>query len=195
MSYPCPRCHDRYTRSLPMVHQSGISTWTSQRGLARGSQTVLSRMTSPPGPRDTLGASLLLILTMLPIAIGLLVAGVAISNTSVSQRLHPAPIIDGPNVRSHPLTRGAARRIPHVAPTQPVTPNTAPVHVSVLPVRDTPMVYVFGAFFILGWAALVAAAIRSIRRANKYNRTVWQREMQQWRSSFLCRACGYVFIP
>jgi hypothetical protein len=196
MSFPCPQCHDRYTRSLPMVHQSGISTWTSQRGVASGSQTVLSRMTSPPGPRNTLGATLVLCLTMFPIAGLLLVAGVAISNASVSQQVHPAaPSIDGSTVRSHPLTRGGARRIPHVAPTQPVNPNTSPVAVSVLPVRDTPAVYLFGAFLIIGWGTLLAAAIRSIRRANKHNRTVWQQEMQQWRSSFLCRACGCVFIP
>jgi type I restriction enzyme, R subunit len=43
--------------------------------------------------------------------------------------------------------------------------------------------------------AYVAAAIRSIRRANKYNRTVWQQEMLRWRSSFLCRACGCMFTP
>src|SRR5260370_3520688 len=111
-----------------MVHQSGISTWTSQRGLASGSQTVLSSMTSPPGPRDTLGASLLLILTMLPIAGLLLVAAVAISNTSVSQQVHPAPpILDGPTARSHPLTRAVARRIPHAAPTQPDNPHTPPI--------------------------------------------------------------------
>jgi hypothetical protein len=35
MSYPCPQCHDRYTRSLPMVYNSGISTWTNQRGRQR----------------------------------------------------------------------------------------------------------------------------------------------------------------
>jgi hypothetical protein len=62
MSYPCPECHDRYTQSLPMVYNSGISTWTSQRGLASGSQTVLSSMTSPPSqrryPRSLLAACL-----------------------------------------------------------------------------------------------------------------------------------------
>jgi len=191
MSFPCPRCSDRYTRSLPMVHQSGISTWTSQRGLASGSQTVLSSMASPPGRRETLGASLLLCLTMFPIAALLLMVGLKLS---ISQH-RPATIIDGPHVRSHPLTRGGARRIPHVAPTQPLNPNTPPVAVSVWSVRDTLLVCLFSALLILGWGALVVAAIRSIRRTNEYNRTIWPQELQRWRSSFLCRACGFVFIP
>lgn len=198
MSYPCPQCHDRYTRSLPMTHQSGISTWTSQRGLASGSQTVLSIMTSPPGQRGTLGAYLLLILTMLPVAGLLLVAGIVRSNTSVSRQVHPAAlIIDGPTARSHPLTRGVARRIPHAMPTRPVTPDTPPVPTLHPPdsLGNRLVGYAFGAFLILGWGALVVAAIRSIRSTNRYNRTVWPQEMQRWRSSFLCRACGSVFIP
>jgi hypothetical protein len=198
MSYPCPQCHDRYTRSLPMVHNSGISNWTSQRGLASGSQTVLSRMTSPPGPRGARGAYLLLLVTMLPIAGLLFVAGIVRSNASVGRQVNPAaPIIDGPTARSHPLRRGVARRIPHAAPTRPTTPNTPPVPALHPPdsLGNRLVGYAFCALLILGWGALVVAAIRRIRNTNKYNRTVWPQEMQRWRSSFLCRACGFVFIP
>jgi len=45
------------------------------------------------------------------------------------------------------------------------------------------------------FSLLVGALVWSIRKAKKYNATVWEPGIQLWNASFLCKSCGRLFLP
>ena len=47
----------------------------------------------------------------------------------------------------------------------------------------------------LAWIVLGASAHWLIGGAKSYNAKVWQPAMREWESLYICRRCGYTFVP
>lgn len=47
----------------------------------------------------------------------------------------------------------------------------------------------------LGWTVVGASAYWLIGGARSYNAKVWLPAMRHWESLFICRGCGYTFVP
>lgn len=179
MAFPCPRCGDRFTQSLPMAYASGtyIRNWRSRSGYhgTTVSQSIVGGLASPSVKRPLWKPLLGLIFVGLFLAPGFTTAW-NLWIEPPQQRSAPVPIIDGPR----------ARHRPHRAMT--VQAPFSPVKTIVADGEALLCVLGFGvaiAGLLLWWLA------RSIR----FNRQVYPQLMRNWQLSFMCRQCGAVFYP
>ncbi len=172
MAYPCPRCGDRYTQSLPMVYGTGthVRNWRSRSGYSGStvSQSIVGSLATPPLKRSVLKP--LLWLLVLWVFVGGPITFAAqrlVSGTSLSV---PAPIVNGPLY--HPSHRGRLPRTTGISREQSeqLTLIAATVGTAISA--------------LLIWRA--AAAL-------KFNRLNFPRLLQSWQSAFLCRGCGMIF--
>lgn len=124
MSYPCPKCNDHGTQSVPMLYESG----TRRASKGGSSQSDLAARLAPPQKRRVWPR--LLLLLVMP------AAGVAITD----------------------------------------------IFGSVL----APLLILSLVAAIFSWALM---------GPSRYNKTVWAGEMQEWRSLWICKACGQLFKP
>jgi hypothetical protein len=173
MAFLCPECGDRYTQSLRMIHSSG----TYSR-----SQSVLSGMASPPVTKSTSGLTLILVF----IVIGSIFSFVALTSPSSAPPVVQQTKVVSTMPHSGHKDKHATASTPNAAPAA-VPPS--PMHTSLSDiVAATAFSLVFaGAFGLFPFVAL--------RKASRYNTTVYPRLLAQWEASFMCRACGNVFTP
>lgn len=182
MSFPCPKCHDRNTRSLEMVYAHGIG-YTRLNGM--------SIMYAPPEKRQTGWLILLMIpllaLPCLLLSIGLFGVTSAGPSTASSPSQISAPV-SLPQPKDKIKT--SKNRVPPAAPTT-IASIPQPGKRDDLQKPVSPTVLLIPLLFLLAPLSLV---IFGLVRVSRYNRNVWPILMQNWRDSFLCRGCGYVFM-
>jgi hypothetical protein len=191
MAYPCPRCTDRYTQSLPMVFQSGIRQWSNYRSSGT-SQSNLSRLVAPPRQQRTafrwIALAFLLLVSVL--SIRSITSGMFPGWFAAEEVHHQAPVIDGPAYLRQKMLR---QRMRHDIP-KPPAPSAQAHTPSSAPIPTENLIIGTALFFVLESTGVVVI-IRSLRRAQKYNREVWPQRMAYWQASFLCRGCGLIFRP
>lgn len=170
MAFPCPRCGDRYTQSLPMVWGSGLHVRRWSSGLWGGhseSQSLVGAQAAPPTKRSVLW----------PLVFLLLVAGGLV----VSLRTMPAADSSAPvSVRHVGQRAGRRARQPIAA----ATPRTVWTEQTRMEASER----VFVSFAVL---ALLPALL--LLRALRWNLLGYPRALREWRLLFLCRGCGQVF--
>lgn len=178
MAFPCPRCGDRYTQSLPMAYGSGtyVRNWRSRSGYkgTTVSQSIIGSLASPPAKRSVWKPVLGMILVALLLAPTIEMAWYKWI-AGEQRRSTAAPIIDGPSVRHRHHSTAAVSAI-----------NPAPI-------KDpswTGLLYVLG-FCLLLEGVLLWRLVRSAR----FNWNVHPQLMRNWQLSFLCKQCGAVFYP
>ena len=174
MAYPCPRCGDRYTQSLPMVYGTGthVRNWRSRSGYSGSTvtQSIVGSLATPPLKRSVLKP--LFWLFVLWVFLGGPITFAAhrlVTGTSLSG---PAPIVNGPLY--HSSHRSRVPRTPVVTREQSE--------------RQILIAAAVGATVsaLLVWRA--AAAL-------KFNRLNFPRLLHNWQSGFMCRGCGAIFYP
>jgi hypothetical protein len=181
MAFPCPRCGDRYTQSLPMTFEAGVVSntrgWRSNRGACGTpiSEGQIASRAKPPARRSAAKPVLLLVAVWLFLGFPI----VSVLTTALRSAASPArPAATG----SASLNRGnqtpsSADSLP---PAQPI--SLARTLVSFAP----PVLVLVGLSTYLVWLAL---------DARRFNRTAYPRLLADWQSSFLCNVCGAVFRP
>ncbi len=191
MAYPCPRCGDRYTQRLPLVHASGVwqGSWRNGlRGGTRTSQNALSVMAAPPRRKPTvlLAGALLFFTAALLVLLTFYVAPQklqAASNSVLAGSIAPSPTLPHRNRR---------HRHPHADPPAAIPQAPASNAASSRQIE-------------LHWQAIVTAALLPgvivcvmlavLMSRIRYNFREWPAAIQHWQSCFLCRGCGCIFLP
>jgi hypothetical protein len=191
MSYRCPQCASGYSKKISLMYSAETRRWSGYR---RGgtSQTDLAAMYSPPQSRSSFGRKVLVgILCYLMLAMGGIVSRAfssrAVATPTLQVAQNPQPVV------AHLFRKGRKARH-ELAAAQALT---APVEVA--PAPQTPeskrdLLFQMTGVFAIG-GSLIVVLLWSIRRTNHYNRTVWEPASQLWHSSFICKACGEVFVP
>lgn len=168
MGFPCPRCGDRYTQSLPMVYGTGttIRNWRSRSGYSGSttSQSIVGSLANPPVKRSIVRPLLWLLLVWFFFgwAFALQFERLSINNPGRG----PAPIVDGPKAQRH-------RRSAPVNPS-PVLPKEQKEH------SDEGLL----AITLMG-AGLSALFLSRFVRALRFNRSAYPQLFQSWQLSFL----------
>ena len=174
MAYPCPRCGDRYTQSLPMVYGTGthVRNWRSRSGYGGStvSQSIVGSLATPPLKRSVLKPLFWLLLLWVffggPItfAANRLVIGTPLSG--------PAPIVNGPLYYSSHKGR------------MPQTPGIT---------REQKEQQILQAAAV--GATLSTLLVWRAAAALKFNQLDFPRLLQSWQSGLMCRGCGVIFHP
>jgi|GEM_PF-6777691 len=178
MAFPCPRCGDRYTQSLPMAYGSGtyVRNWRSRSGYSGTtvSQSIIGNLASPPVKRSEWKPALALLFVCLMSA-PTVAAAWSQWIAGPEQRTTPAPIVDGPKVRHR-----------HARQLMTLQPRSAVVAAD----HGETLLTMLGIGLALG-GLMFWWLTRSIR----YNRTVYPQLYRNWQISFMCKQCGAVFYP
>ena len=174
MAYPCPRCGDRYTQSLPMVYGTGthVRNWRSRSGYSGStvSQSIVGSLATPPLKRSVLKP--LFWLFVLWAFLGGPVTFAAHRLVTGTSLPSPAPIVNGPLYRSS--HKGRMSRTPGVTREQ-----------------SEQQILIAAAVGATVSALLVWRAAAAL----KFNRLDFPRLLQSWQSGFMCRGCGAIFHP
>ncbi len=172
MAFPCPRCGDRYTQSLPMAYGSGtyVRNWRSRSGY-RGStvsQSLVGSLASPPIKRSLWKPLVCVFLAALWFTPAFVVA----------------------------WEQWVIGTAPHA--TAPILNGTQGHHAKPIPVRPVPTTadHVESLLIILALGVTLESLIvwwlvRNIR----FNRLAYPGLLRSWQLSFMCRQCGTVFYP
>ena len=173
MAFPCPRCGDRYTQSLPMVYGTGthVRNWRSRSGY-RGStvsQSLVGGLATPPLKRSVLKPA------FWPFVVWLFLGG-PITFAVHRLTLNPpqagaAPIVNGPH---YALRKGRTKPVPGIPRDQ-----------------NEEQVLIAAAIGATGSALLIWHALAAL----KFNRLEFPRLLHKWESAFMCRGCGAIFHP
>jgi hypothetical protein len=190
MSYPCPQCSSKYTQRVQLMYSDNTRRSTGFRGERSLSQTDLAVRHAPPKRRSTLGRKILVVLLF-----GIVLVGVIQLRGNPPNLAKQSPMLaqvqQMPTLRS-PDRKHRAKQI--LAPRQqPINPP----HVESQSETQAPKTNRSeGTLLTISLYSLVIVfLIWSIRRTNRYNTTVWEPAIQFWNASFLCKACGHVFLP
>jgi len=171
MAFPCPRCGDRYTQSLPMAYGSGtyVRNWRSRSGY-RGtttSQSLIGNLASPPNKRKLWKPLLCLLLVTLWFTPFVMFTG-----QMVTGRPSHVPTSIGDSRREQRGQQTQARQMPSVAEN----------------VQSVLIVLAFG-------ATLEALTLWWMVRTIRFNRQIYPGLLRDWQLRFMCRQCGTVFYP
>ena len=172
MAFPCPRCGDRYTQSLPMAYGSGtyVRNWRSRSGY-RGtttSQSLIGNLANPPSKRKLWKPLLCLLLVTLWFAPFYVFAWEQMVGSGPSH----VPTSIGDSRREHRGQQTQARQMPSVAEN----------------VQSVLIVLAFG-------ATLEALTLWWMVRTIRFNRQIYPELLRDWQLRFMCRQCGTVFYP
>ena len=173
MAFPCPRCGDRYTQSLPMVYGSGthVRNWRSRSGY-RGStfsQSIVGSMAAPPLKRSVFKP--LFWLLILWIFLGGPISLTVHRLLTDTPQAGSAPVVTG---SLHPSRRGRTQH--------------SPVFTRKQSEQQVLVVAAVGAAltFLMLWRLVTAL---------KFNRRDFPKLLIYWQSGFMCRGCGAIFHP
>jgi hypothetical protein len=188
MSYPCPQCGGRYTQSIAMMYSDNTRRWRDFRGRNHSSQSDLAARYSPPQRRGTRGPTILLALIGTALLSVLYLVSIVVEpqvsnfqSQTLAKSSHPS--LFHPRHKAH---NAKPESVP-LQQQQPAVIMNVPDPSSQFPTR----------YILLFSAALLSISafpIWSIRRTDRYNRTVWAAEIERWNALFLCKACGQVFV-
>ena len=172
MAFPCPRCGDRYTQSLPMVYSTGTSVrkWRSRSGYSGNtvSQNIIGSLASLPEKKPVFKLCfwLLIVLFFFSWPFASQVDRFSINNLPN----RPAPIVDGLKAPHH------RRRAVMTQPAMPMEQNNQLLAI--------PAIIGAGISILLIWRLV---------RAVRFNRSVYPIQLREWQLSFMCRGCGALF--
>jgi hypothetical protein len=168
MAFPCPRCGDQYTQSLPTAFEAGRGRntrgWRSNRGSCGTpiSESQIASRVKPPARRSV--AKLVLMLVVVWLFLGFPI--VSVFTTALRSAV------------SH--TQAAPASADSLPAAQPI--SLARTLVSFTP----PVLVLLGLSAFLGWQAI---------QARRFNRTAYPKLLADWQSSLICKVCGAVFRP
>ena len=197
MAFPCPRCGDRYTQRLPLVHASGVwqGTWSNGlRGGTRTSQNALSMLASPPKrkPVILLASAVLFMALYLAVTLAAFVA---------PHRLHAAAI--SALASSAQPARTPAAVLPHHGRHHAHTPPLAPIPQFTASAVTNRQAHApewatdwkSAAAFEVVPLALLSMMLALLTSRLRYNHRKWPEALRHWQACFLCRGCGCIFLP
>lgn len=172
MAFPCPRCGDRYTQSLPMAYGSGtyVRNWRSRSGYHGStlSQSLIGNLASPPNKRKLWKPLLCLLFVTLWFTPFVMFTW----EQMVGSRPSHVPMSIGDGRREHRGQQPPARQMPSVAEN----------------VESVLIVLAFG-------ATLEALTLWWMARTLRFNRRVYPGLLRDWQIRFMCRQCGTTFYP
>jgi len=179
MAFPCPRCGDQYTQSLPIAFEAGVGrntrSWRSNRGSCGTlvSESQIASRVKPLAPRSVVKPVLMLVVVWLFLAFPIVSVFTTALRSAISAVRPAATVGATPN--------GGADSLPDsLPPAQPI--SLARTLVSFAP----PVLVLFGLSAYLVWRAI---------DARRFNRTAYPRLLADWQSSLICKVCGAVFRP
>ncbi len=195
MAFACPRCGDRYTQRLAMVHASGLSSsdWKTHRRSGRHSigkrtyQTTLSRLTSPPAKRPYAG---LLIVSLLMLGLALISFRSDALLTFPKGQILSTPSHTASSVKVYRHGH-YSRSVQSGSVSSPLALNAPSLSRSQLGNRPSDRSILAGILFLLGGSTFGALVYRRYR----FNHDCWPEQIQEWNDAFMCRACGATFQP
>ena len=195
MSYPCPQCSGRYTQSVSMMYSEHTRRWSGGRGRGGSSQTDLAAEHSPPQSRSTVGRTILVVLLCV-----VLFQCLSVFSLNAANLQKPQPAQTVVQAQEKPVAPSRGRAHKGRQKVAAVEPSIAPAGVEPQPDPQAVKAAIHRLLPILGLACLAIVALLvllslSIGKTKRYNTSVWGPAMQLWNASFLCKACGHVFIP
>jgi hypothetical protein len=182
MAFPCPRCGDQYTQSLPMAFEAGVGSnprgWRSNRGSCGMpiSEGQIASRAKPPVRRSVAQSVLMLVVVWLFLGFPI-VSVLTTALRSAASPMRPAVTGGAPPNRGN-QTPSADSPPDSLPPAQPI--SLARTLVSFAP----PVLVLLGLSAYLVWRAI---------HARRFNRTAYPRLLADWQSSLICKVCGAVF--